>query len=409
MATTNEEMQATYEEETGGGFAATGLRGIIDLFGDEAISEDLGSLLDIGAAGATGSMPEEYQGEGFSEMSFIQDIENAPGIMALLGDLGTAGELGGLAVGALSPGSKFKNMGEMLMEVQRRFKDSFIARPPSQIRSDRRLNTPERIESRANTMASNIIERNRSPFDAHDLGLTDELPDMTNLQRHANLRDIDISDIVEDINTNAIPTRPRSKYSDSYANPQLSTYTETYPERTKVATDRQRRKLVNMEQEEQQRLNLGLPVRNNVDTRKYRTQGDQAELDFRDEQGLGSLKYELNQQAEKEALLRKRMLQEDTVGRLADADRAKRLQKAEAERLRDIDPDRMASGGRPGLYANINAKRKRIAAGSGETMRKKGDKGAPTAANFRESAKTAKKANGGGLNYMKGYYGKSYK
>ena len=46
---------------------------------------------------------------------------------------------------------------------------------------------------------------------------------------------------------------------------------------------------------------------------------------------------------------------------------------------------------RPGLYANIQAKRKRIAAGSGETMRSKGDSGAPTAANFRRSAKTAKK------------------
>lgn len=46
---------------------------------------------------------------------------------------------------------------------------------------------------------------------------------------------------------------------------------------------------------------------------------------------------------------------------------------------------------RPGLYANINAKRKRIAAGSGEKMRKPGSKGAPTAASFKSSAKTAKK------------------
>ena len=44
-----------------------------------------------------------------------------------------------------------------------------------------------------------------------------------------------------------------------------------------------------------------------------------------------------------------------------------------------------------GLYANIHAKRKRIKAGSGEKMRKPGSKGAPTAANFRSSAKTAKK------------------
>ena len=44
-----------------------------------------------------------------------------------------------------------------------------------------------------------------------------------------------------------------------------------------------------------------------------------------------------------------------------------------------------------GLYANIHAKRKRIAAGSGEKMRKPGTKGAPTPASFRRSAKTAKK------------------
>ena len=44
-----------------------------------------------------------------------------------------------------------------------------------------------------------------------------------------------------------------------------------------------------------------------------------------------------------------------------------------------------------GLYANIHAKRKRIAAGSGEKMSKPGSKGAPTAANFRRSALTAKK------------------
>lgn len=44
-----------------------------------------------------------------------------------------------------------------------------------------------------------------------------------------------------------------------------------------------------------------------------------------------------------------------------------------------------------GLYANIHAKRKRIAAGSGERMRKPGDKGAPTEQAFRDSQKTAKK------------------
>jgi len=46
---------------------------------------------------------------------------------------------------------------------------------------------------------------------------------------------------------------------------------------------------------------------------------------------------------------------------------------------------------KPGLYANIHAKKARIAAGSGEKMRSPGAKGAPTAKAFRDSAKTAKK------------------
>jgi hypothetical protein len=46
---------------------------------------------------------------------------------------------------------------------------------------------------------------------------------------------------------------------------------------------------------------------------------------------------------------------------------------------------------KPGLYSNIAAKKKRIAAGSGEKMRKVGSKGAPTKQDFIQSAKTAKK------------------
>jgi hypothetical protein len=46
---------------------------------------------------------------------------------------------------------------------------------------------------------------------------------------------------------------------------------------------------------------------------------------------------------------------------------------------------------KPGLYANINAKQARIKAGSGEKMNKVGSKAAPSAADFRQAAKTAKK------------------
>ena len=57
----------------------------------------------------------------------------------------------------------------------------------------------------------------------------------------------------------------------------------------------------------------------------------------------------------------------------------------------DTDFTQYDEGGAVGLYANINAKRKRIAAGSKEKMRKPGQKGAPTADAFIQSAKTARK------------------
>ena len=57
---------------------------------------------------------------------------------------------------------------------------------------------------------------------------------------------------------------------------------------------------------------------------------------------------------------------------------------------------------KPGLYSNIQKKRERIAAGSGEKMRKPGAKGAPTAEAFKESAKTATMKKGGGVSLAVG-------
>jgi hypothetical protein len=48
---------------------------------------------------------------------------------------------------------------------------------------------------------------------------------------------------------------------------------------------------------------------------------------------------------------------------------------------------------KPGLYANILAKQERIKAGSGEKMKRPGEKGRPTAADFKQAAKTAKPEN----------------
>jgi len=46
---------------------------------------------------------------------------------------------------------------------------------------------------------------------------------------------------------------------------------------------------------------------------------------------------------------------------------------------------------KPGLYANIAAKKRRIKAGSGEAMRKPGSRGAPTKANFKRAAQTVRR------------------
>lgn len=76
------------------------------------------------------------------------------------------------------------------------------------------------------------------------------------------------------------------------------------------------------------------------------------------------------------------------MGDIAPSKMPKGVRKARRD---DTDFTQYAQGGPVGLYANINAKRKRIAAGSGEKMRKPGSKGAPTAEAFVQSAKTAKR------------------
>ena len=60
----------------------------------------------------------------------------------------------------------------------------------------------------------------------------------------------------------------------------------------------------------------------------------------------------------------------------------------------NTDFTQFAEGGKVGLYENIHKKQARIAAGSGEKMRKPGSSGAPTKADFVKSAKTARKNNG---------------
>ena len=69
-----------------------------------------------------------------------------------------------------------------------------------------------------------------------------------------------------------------------------------------------------------------------------------------------------------------------------------KMPKGKKKARRDnTDFTQYAKGGKVGLYDNIHKKQARIAAGSGEHMRKPGSKGAPTAKQFKRAAKTAKK------------------
>jgi hypothetical protein len=82
------------------------------------------------------------------------------------------------------------------------------------------------------------------------------------------------------------------------------------------------------------------------------------------------------------------MISSRGMGAMASSKMPKGVKKARRD---DTDFTQYAAGGKVGLYDNINAKRKRIAKGSNERMRKVGSKGAPTAQAFINSAKTAKK------------------
>jgi len=75
---------------------------------------------------------------------------------------------------------------------------------------------------------------------------------------------------------------------------------------------------------------------------------------------------------------------------MGDINPSKMPSGVKTKRRDDTDFTQYAKGGDVGLYANIHAKRKRIAKGSGEKMRKVGTPGAPTAKAFKKSALTAK-------------------
>ena len=291
-----EEMQTVYDDEVESGYAATGLRGLIDFFTDESLSENLPMLLR--AMEGTNISSQRRQrlrdiSRPIDTEGLASEISEAPRIFALLEELGTAGQIGELAMGAMSPGAKFKGFREGLEAI----KDRLLSREKNPDKSEldllRESGASQSVLSRMRSpsfyysprdVVEGQTERLAKELEAFDLGLTDEIPTeaLQTLYSMAARRGVNIDDLVQELRQNAIPTRPRSKYSDTYENPILSDVITQYPDRTKTATRRQRSRLVDLELEDRARRERGLPVRDTAETRRYRRQGDQIEMDFSD-------------------------------------------------------------------------------------------------------------------------------
>jgi len=299
-------------------------------------------------------------GEGPSVEELISSVTDLP--------VEEAG-LAAMVMGAMSPGGRFKSMREGLEAIKERLLSKEKHPDKSEVDLLREQGATPSVLNRMRPSEAYISPKKRvegqtsgiaKKFDAYDSGLTEKMPTRSfqRLYAMADRRGVDIDDLVQELRQNAFPTGRGGR-------------------------DR------------------GRP-------------GDQIELDFYPEKGLPSVfKFEKDLTGTGTGGRRKfEELLQEVRDRYMDSPEA--LQKALEEQKRILkkarfDGDLMAAGGRPGLYANIAAKRKRIAAGSGEKMRSPGSKGAPTKENFRQAATTARKAAGGGLNYAKGYYGKSYK
>lgn len=503
MARDSYEMQEDFEDELSkSDVALGGLRYVTEAVGLPTDTESI----EVATSGIPAYALTEAVSDGrLSELlEGIGEFASVEELISSVTDLPV--EEAGLAatvMGAMSPGSRFRSIGEALEEITKRVKDYFTENPRRISRNEQRRMRemgyrPEEIEEIENpeTSTRNVLKTGNwqgdsddygfgltDQADLFDMGLTDKAPDLTQLGERTKAAGVDVSDIIETVKKEAIPTTPSSRYSDAFKTPQDFYPTSKtnpdrydpvkYPQRAQTAELQTKHKLLKTAREDADREAKGMPPRNEPFRRRVSRPSDQQEIDFdapSQEGGLPSIFNMLedsmnprSSEAGLDAALRgldkdldaarrsgtmpKGSSEFDPISRgenasMIDSLRAQLNQEnLEPETVRrytrelkrllsdsDVDPDLMASGGRPGLYANIHAKRKRIAAGSGERMRRKGEEGAPTAENFRQAEKTEKKNMGGrpgtrrrrrmmvpasyktgGQVFQKGYYGKSYK
>tara|TARA_R110000850_G_scaffold274622_1_gene412338 strand:- start:327 stop:1526 length:1200 start_codon:yes stop_codon:yes gene_type:complete len=396
-----EDMQAVYDDETNnGGFGLMSLlRAPTDIGLDPSIMDNLPMLLKAFEGTNKGTLTMKELSEMSSpvdESSFSFELSQSPGVMSLLEEYGVpyASEIATGASLAGGIGGKLRATGDGFDDIIERIKKLAQENRDLQGQQDmdltRQKNDPDLPDLYKDFGTIQKQNRSRDSFSDQDID-------------RQNARDQEIDDIINDTEPQIfreqrelMENRPsRSMTRDPNLNKGLASLEDSPAplQDSKDYFDRMTRDGFNIDEK-------------TINKNRYISREDRFAALSEREQMVVNAKRDQHRKTFKE-------LFGPDKDRMTFETEQKLLEKL--ERLeKELDPffpptEFMASGGRPGLYANINAKRKRIAAGSGERMRKKGEKGAPTAANFRESAKTAKKANGGGLSYMNGYYGKSYK
>jgi len=366
-----EDMQAVYDEEVNGrsGGLMSLLRAPVDIGIDESIMDNLPMLLRAmeGTNKDTLTMQETRDMSGpIDETSLSVQLSEAPGILSLLDEAGygTAATMLGMTGG----GGKGKSFKELIEEIQRLAARMASDKDMDATRYANEANLPDFLKSFSQK------KKERTDKEMYEQRPSRNMPRDPDLDKGLGSLDPTMQDAVD---------KAGSIRNPSYVIEEMQDNVDSF--------------------------GRGIKSRNITSPALTREQGDEAlaRLGEREQMQIRALRDQ-HRKAMKEVFGPDRdpmsfEKEQEILKKLSDLDR-----KLSPYFIRS-DLEMMASGGRPGLYANINAKRKRIAAGSGERMRKKGEAGAPTAENFKQAAKTAKKANGGGLSYAKGYYGKSYK
>ena len=373
-----DDMQAVYDEEVNGrsGGLLSLLRAPVDIGMDESIMDNLPTLLRAmeGTNKDTLTMQETRDMSGpIDETSLSVQLSEAPGILSMLEDsgYGTAATMLGMVGG----GGKGRSAKEGFDEIIERIKK--LAAENRQLQSQRDMD-----------VTRNEYDPNRPEF----------LKSFSQLRRERTDREM-----YEDRPSRNMPRDPDLDKGLGSLDPTMQDAVD------KAGNIRNPSYVIEEMQDNVDSFGRGIKSKNITSPALTREQGDEAlaRLGEREQMQIRALRDQ-HRKAMKEVFGPDRdpmsfEKEQEILEKLSELDR-----KLSPYFIRS-DLEMMASGGRPGLYANIAAKRKRIASGSGEKMRKAGSKGAPTKENFRQAATTAKKANGGGLSYAKGYYGKSYK